>query len=593
MNKKYAKSLVYVVYTLIIVGIFTLLFFLGKNGSFQNFINKIESSSFDLRQSIISKYKTPSSDIKIIAIDDATYEYIMNNYGSWPITRRVWSDVVEFVEKGQPKNIIFDLLFIKPDLNDVDGDNAFVESIKKYNNVYLSMNFDNYDEKIRKSPVLEEKFKLNIDGNIYQTPYNTFINSRQVMQSLSNVTDKIGSINVTREPDGVIRYATPVFIYKNDYFPHLSLKVAMDLLGVNNISVKDNKIILDKNHVIPIDSTQRAILNWYSRLYNYEHIPLWEVLYAIKENNVEFLKKFDNKIIYIGTTAVSLSDIKTVPTTGHLAGVELHATFLNNVFDNNFIKKTSVKIDFIISILLSLFVGYFVLRITSVAKTIFFLLFVLGGFFLLTNYLMLKFNLWIGIVLPYISTITIFVLTYCEKYILKSKDYEQTYKLAVTDGLTQLYNHRYFQEQMINNVNNYKRYGNKFSLILIDIDFFKKFNDTYGHQSGDCVLKQVAQILKKNSRTSDIVCRYGGEEMAIILTNTNKEEAVITANKVCLAVRNNKFILANNEKVNVTISVGVATVGDNGEKPQEIIEFSDKCLYIAKENGRNQVVSET
>ena len=130
------------------------------------------------------------------------------------------------------------------------------------------------------------------------------------------------------------------------------------------------------------------------------------------------------------------------------------------------------------------------------------------------------------------------------------------------------------------------------TLILIDIDFFKKFNDTYGHQSGDCVLKQVANILKKNSRTSDIACRYGGEEMAIILTNTNKEEAVVTANKVCLAVRNNKFILADGQKVNVTISVGVATVGENGKKPQEIIEYSDKCLYIAKENGRNQVISE-
>ena len=592
MNKKYAKSLVYVVYTLIVVGIFTLLFFLGKNGSFQNFINKIESSSFDLRQSIISKYKTPSSDIKIIAIDDATYEYIMNNYGSWPITRRVWCDVVEFVEKGQPKNIIFDLLFIKPDLNDVDGDNAFVESIKKYNNVYLSMNFDNYDEKIRKSLLLDDKFKLNIDGNINHTSYNTFLNSRQVMQSLSNVTDKIGSINVTREADGVIRYATPIFIYKDSYYPHLSLKVAMDLYEKKSISVKNNNIVLDENHVIPLDSSQRAILNWYSREHNYEHIPLWEVLYAIKENNVEFLKKFDNKIIYIGTTAVSLSDIKTVPTTGHLAGVELHATFLNNVFDNNFIKKTSVKIDFLISILLTLFVGYFVLKTTSVVRTILFLIFVLSGYFFLSNYLMLRFNLWIGVVLPYISTVTIFVLTYCEKYILKSKDYEQTYKLAVTDGLTQLYNHRYFQEQMINNVNNYKRYGNKFSLILIDIDFFKKFNDTYGHQSGDCVLKQVAQILKKNSRTSDIVCRYGGEEMAIILTNTNKEEAVITANKICLAVRNNKFTLANNEKVNVTISVGVSTIGENGEKPQEIIEYADKCLYIAKENGRNQVIAQ-
>ena len=145
---------------------------------------------------------------------------------------------------------------------------------------------------------------------------------------------------------------------------------------------------------------------------------------------------------------------------------------------------------------------------------------------------------------------------------------------------------------MIININNYNRYGQVFSIIIMDIDFFKKFNDTYGHQSGDCVLKQVAAILKKNSRTSDVVCRYGGEEMTIILTNTNKKDAEITANKICQAVRNNKFTLANGEKVNVTISVGVATVGENGNTPQEIIEYSDKCLYKAKETGRNRVVAQ-
>ena len=80
--------------------------------------------------------------------------------------------------------------------------------------------------------------------------------------------------------------------------------------------------------------------------------------------------------------------------------------------------------------------------------------------------------------------------------------------------------------------------------------------------------------------------------MSIVLTNTNKEEATITANKICQAVRNNKFILANNEKVNVTISVGVATAGINGEEVQEMIEYADKCLYKAKESGRNQVVTE-
>jgi len=593
MKNEHKKLLTYIIYTLIVVGLFVLLFWLGHFKSFQGFISKIESSSFDLRQTLVSDYKSANRDIAIIAVDDATYEYIMDKYGSWPISRKIWSDVVEFVELGKPKNIIFDLLFLKPNLNDIKADKAFIDTVKKHDNIYLSMNFDNYSDKIRKSPNLDEKFELKIkEGSLQDNPYVTFINARTVMKELSDVTDNIGLINVTRDADGVIRNITPVFRYKDKYYPNLSLKVVMDILGADNVSIKNNSILLDEKHIIPLDTTQRAILNWYGNAGTYEHIPFWEILDAKKNNNVSYLKKFENKIIYIGTTATSLADIKSVPTESNLAGVELHTTFINNVLDNNFIKRTSIKVDFLISILLSLMVGYCVLKTSSVLKTIVFLLVTLLFYAFVSLYVMSKFNLWVGIVLPYLSMIAIFILTYCEKYLLKSKDYEQTYRLAVTDGLTQLFNHRYFQEQMINNVNTYKRYGIKFSLILIDIDFFKKFNDTYGHQSGDCVLKQVANILKKNSRTSDIVCRYGGEEMSVILTNTDKEEAVVVANKICLAVRNNKFTLANNEKVNVTISVGVATVGDNGEKPQEIIEFSDKCLYKAKESGRNQVVSE-
>lgn len=593
MKNEHKKLLTYIIYTLIVVGLFATLIWLGHFKTLQGFANKIELSTFDLRQTLISKYKTPNKDIAIVAVDDATYEYIMDKHGSWPISRKVWSDTIEFIELAKPKNIIFDLLFLKPNLNDLKSDEALIDSVKKHNNIYLSMNFDNYSEKIRKSPNLDEKFKLKIkEGKLIDSPFITFINARTVMQELSQATNKIGLINVTRDADGVIRNVAPIFKYKEEYYPNLSLKVAMDILGVDEVSIKNKSIILDKNHTIPLDTTQRAILNWYGGSKTFEHIPLWEILDAERNNNLDYLKKFENKIIYVGTTATSLSDIKSTPTESNLAGVELHATFINNILDNNFIKITNINIDLLISIFLSLLIGYYVLKTTSIIKTIFFLVISLLSYTLISIYLMAKFNIWIGLVLPYTSMITIFVLTYCEKYLLKSKDYEQTYKLAVTDGLTQLYNHRYFQEQMINCVDNHKRYGIQFSLILIDIDFFKKFNDTYGHQSGDCVLKQVAQILKKNSRTSDIVCRYGGEEMSIILTNTGKQDAVSTANKICLAVRNNKFTLANNEKVNVTISIGVATVGENGTKPQEIIEYSDKCLYKAKEHGRNQVVSE-
>ena len=592
-NKMKNKKLTYIIYTIIVILLFSLLIWLGHFAKFQEFITKIEQSSFDLRQNIIYKNKTPNKDIVILAVDDATYEYIMDKYGSWPISRQIWSDVVNSIENANPKYIIFDMLFVKPNLSDKKADNNFINTIKNNQNIYLSMNFDNYSDEIRKSEKLDDKLKLKIkEGNLIDNPYITFINCRTIMKELIEATKNIGIINVTRDSDGIIRNTTPVFKYKGDYYPNLSLAVAIDILNQDSISFKDNKIILDNNHEIPLDTTQRAILNWYGKSGTFKHVSFWEAVKASKENNSEYFNKnFKNKIIYIGTTATSLSDIKSVPTESNLAGVELHATFLNNILDNDFIKKIAPEFDLVISILLSFFVGYVVLKTTSVPKTIVLLVATLIIYAIISTFIMAKWNIWISLVMPYITIIATFILIYCEKYLMKSKDYEQTYKLAVTDGLTQLYNHRYFQEQMINQVNNYERYGNVFSIILIDIDFFKKFNDTYGHQSGDCVLKQVANILKKNSRTSDIACRYGGEEMAVILTNTNKDEAIITAEKICNTVRNNKFILANNEKVNVTISVGVATVGENGTKPQEIIEYSDKCLYKAKESGRNQVVS--
>ena len=175
------------------------------------------------------------------------------------------------------------------------------------------------------------------------------------------------------------------------------------------------------------------------------------------------------------------------------------------------------------------------------------------------------------------------MIVYLVKYFKKSKDFEYTYKLATTDGLTELYNHRFFQEQLLLNIENTKRYNIPFSLIIIDIDFFKKFNDKYGHQAGDAVLKQVATILKKQVRATDIVCRYGGEEMTIILTGTPKKEAIIAAQKICEVVASTPFKLNHTTVVNVTISLGVATCSEDGIDSNTLIEVADKGLYLAKE----------
>ena len=149
------------------------------------------------------------------------------------------------------------------------------------------------------------------------------------------------------------------------------------------------------------------------------------------------------------------------------------------------------------------------------------------AYLFVSYYVMELNNLWIPVVLPIISIILAFALSYLAKYIIKSRDFEYQYKLATIDGLTELYNHRYFQETLKKQIEISKRYEQPFSLIIVDIDYFKKFNDTYGHQAGDAVLKQVAQTLKKNSRTTDFVCRYGGEEMSIILPNTNEQNGIV------------------------------------------------------------------
>ena len=491
---------------------------------------------------------------------------------------------------GQSELFALDVDLVKQLLLAFDGKVTYPEKTQK----------DKEFEKITKIRTQGKKFSFYKKGLkngdiIKKSPLLNFYNCRNAMSELLDVTSNFGFINVTRDDDGIIRYIAPLFYYKDAYYPNLTTLIALKYLNIDPDSIYVNKdtLVLNDKYKIPLNPDGRAIINWYGKEGTFEHISLWQVDDAINNNDIKFLKeKFENKVIYIGTTVTALADIKSTPVSFMYPGVETHATFLNNILDNNFITHFSFKADLIISAILCFLIGICVLRIESVTYSVIFSILIISVYLFITVLLMDFFNIWLGIVLPVLSAVLIFIAAYIAKYLLKSKDYEHTYKLAVTDGLTEMYNHRYFQEQMIMNVGNVSRYGGNFSLILIDIDFFKKFNDKHGHQSGDAVLRQVAQTIKKNIRTCDIPCRYGGEEMSIILANTAKEDAITVAKKVWSAIRERKFELADGNWANVTISVGVATMPDNGKNPQELIEYADKCLYKAKQNGRDQVVSE-
>lgn len=596
MNKK-KKIFDFLVYVLIFVFVFGFIIYTGRHSAFGKFVSGVENKAFDTRQNLILSRKQNNDKIVIIAVDDPSYEYITENFGTWPAPRSFWAKLINGLEVANPKFIAFDLLFAKRLETQDKGDLELIEAVKNNKNVYLSMNFDNYPSQIRKPPVLPENlgFDIKNGGIIKNSPYLHFKNCRNAMDELLEVTSNFGFINVTRDEDGIIRYFAPMFYYNGVFYPNLTTMIAMKYLNISpeHLHVdKINRLVLDKDHKIPLNPDGRAIINWYGKEGTFEHVSLWEVDNAINRSDIEYLKqKFEGKIIYIGTTVTALSDVKSTPVSFMYPGVETHATFLNNILDNNFITHLSFKADMFISIVICIFIGYLILRLESIPFSILCCAAIIAFYLVFALFAMEFFNLWLGVVLPVFSATLIIIAAYIAKYLLKSRDYEHTYKLAVTDGLTELYNHRYFQEQMILNVQNVCRYGGAFSLILIDIDFFKNFNDAHGHQSGDAVLRQVAQTIKRNIRTSDIACRYGGEEMSIILTNTKKEDAITTAKKIWSAIREKKFELADGTRTNVTISVGVAGMPDDGKTPQEIIEYADKCLYKAKQNGRNRVES--
>lgn len=162
-------------------------------------------------------------------------------------------------------------------------------------------------------------------------------------------------------------------------------------------------------------------------------------------------------------------------------------------------------------------------------------------------------------------------------------------KTAVTDGLMGIYNHKYFKQRLEQEVAKARRYGQPTSLVLIDIDFFKRVNDTYGHQTGDIVLKNTAKIVTETARTTDVVARYGGEEIGIILTHTGVAGAQEFAERLRLKVSH--FVHRDPEEkaeFRCTISVGVAQV-EQGVGMTDLIKRADAALYHSKGSGRNRV----
>lgn len=168
--------------------------------------------------------------------------------------------------------------------------------------------------------------------------------------------------------------------------------------------------------------------------------------------------------------------------------------------------------------------------------------------------------------------------------------YARIERMAITDGLTGLYNHRHFQERLSLEFSRLSRLSTSLSLLLIDIDHFKKINDTYGHPAGDEVLRGVAGVIRDTIRNIDIPARYGGEEFAVLLPDTKIDGAIKMAERLRSSILNRRFSF-NEKEIAVTVSTGIATSPYDAKTKEELIEKADEALYRAKQSGRNRCVS--
>lgn len=172
----------------------------------------------------------------------------------------------------------------------------------------------------------------------------------------------------------------------------------------------------------------------------------------------------------------------------------------------------------------------------------------------------------------------------------KIKLFQETKRLSITDGLTGLYNSRYFYRYLELEIARTRRYGNSFSLMLFDIDNFKSLNDTYGHQAGDDVLQELARIFKAVSRETDVVVRYGGEEFLIILPSTSEEEAIALATRILKSVADTRIRISATEQVSITVSGGIASFPKNAATAKDLLNAADSAMYAAKKAGKNTIV---
>lgn len=585
-------------------------------------IDSIELKSYDWRAQRASVDKKKPSDVVLLVVDDISLQNVVSNpelgLSRWPWPRGVQADIISYLEDAGAKAIVYDIIFEGVEGNNpynVKSDQTFVNKVKETDNINFAVSFSYPRKSLDVYGDKKEMYKQNIlrisslklkdeikKFAIYPEVVDVsdsfmknieFYNVSNILSGLLDHAKGIGAVSLPKSMDGTFRMVRPISFFNGNYYPGLPLSVLLALKPETKLKLDKNVLYINDKQ-IQLDENGGHSVNWYGNPGSFKYYRALDVYLAQKvknegKNDPLNPANFKDKVVVIGLTATA-TDILPTPMAAAYPGPEFVATAIQNYLSgDSFISKISSLYSVLILILFCVLVGLIVIFIKSGLKSISFSIVVLMLYIYLCVYLHLANNLWLEMVYPSLTILFTIMTTFMCKYVTTRKAYEDTFKLATTDGLTGLYNHRYFQESLAVILHRANRYKYQFSILIIDIDNFKKVNDTYGHRAGDRVLKEVSERLALSMRQSDFLARYGGEELVAILNNTSYEQAMIAANKIISIINSKEFQLKSDLSIPVTISVGVAEYPRHAQSQAELIEIADQGLYIAKNSGKDKV----
>lgn len=506
------------------------------------------------------------ADPKIVIIEVTDSDIL--GIGRWPWKRSWHADMVSALSDLGAKYIYFDTIFSEPTAEQEDS--AFEQALQSSGRAYLPFTF------LSQSVDLDTAF--------------------MPIERLRSRIKDTGAMNVYADMDGTLRRIPLVFLTDRGLYPHIVLKISMDHLNASIKDVRPDKLILSSKSgdiSLPLAGQNSMLVNWTGKWEkSFRRYTFLEVLsgyknYAASKDTTLKPADFKDSICLIGVTARGIGEINPTPFQPESPRISAIANGVNEIINRRFLNICPEWLGIMVLLLMTMIPAFFIFGEKPLRETA--LVFLVAAVY--SGSAVLLFSK--GVVMDISSHLTGLAAACFSigvyNFVRVSVERSHFRKMSITDGLTDLFNIKFFRTLLESEIAVAQRdQTKKFSVLMIDIDHFKQVNDTYGHQIGDLVLKEIADVLRASVRSSDVVARYGGEEIIVLLRGDSFEDAANVAEKIRKACENHAFSDLHDKTFNVTISVGYSGFKE-GDSVDMIVKRADEALYNSKSGGRNRV----